>query len=564
MAQTPSPAEPEYDFLIIGAGVCGLYMLHRLLQLDVKVAAVDANSDVGGTWYKNRYPGCRFDSESYTYAYSFSPELLQEWNWSERFAAQPETLRYLQHVANKFALREHIQFNLRVVSATFEEDAALWVVELDDGREIRTRFLLTAMGLLSAPTLPRFAGVDEFEGPSFHTYDWPAEGVDLAGRRVAVVGTGATGVQVITAVASEVASLTVFQRSPNWCAPLHNAPIDPNEMAEIKKSYDEIFERCYWSPSGFLHAPDRRGTFDVSEVERLARWEELYNSPGFGIWLGNFKDTLMDEAANEALSAFMADKIRARIDDPALAEKLIPSDHGFGTKRVPLETGYYEVYNQPHVELVDLGETPVERVTATGIKTSARHYEFDVVVYATGFDAVTGPFDRIDFRGSGGLSLRERWRDGPETCLGLQTTEFPNLFTVVGPQSGSVAANFPRGIEDNVGWMSDFAEFIVRHGHKRVEPRRDAEIEWLVHVDQIARKVLFSKSKSWFTGHNTNLDRDDKPRHLIYTGGAIRYRRRLAQEAADGYPSFIFDCAVEMPAAANRSGADAQQEGSGR
>ena len=537
----PEGAAPDYQFLIIGAGVCGLYQLHRLLQLGAKVSVLEMHDGLGGTWYRNRYPGCRFDSESYTYAYSFSKELLEEWDWSERFAAQPETLSYLNHVADKFDLREHIQFGCRVVAASYDEGKSWWVVELADGRRLTTRFLMTAMGLLSVPTPPRFANRDAFEGLSFHTYDWPAEGVDLDGKRVAVVGTGATGVQVICAIADRVGQLTVLQRRPNWCAPLRNAPITQAEMTAIKDDYDAIFERCFQSPSGFIHRPDPRKTFEVSEEERLTFWEELYDSPGFGIWLGNFKDTLMDPEANAALSEFMANKIRQRVDDPAVAEKLVPQDHGFGARRVPLETGYYEVYNRPNVRLVDLGETPVETVTPTGIRTTEEEFEFDIIVYATGFDAVTGPFDRINITGSNGLLLRDRWKDGPETCLGVQTTGFPNLLTLVGPQSGSVAANFPRGIEDIVGWMTDFAEFLLANGYTRVSPTREAELEWVEHVAAMNDKVIMSKSKSWFTGHNTNLDRDDRPRLMIYTGGALRYRRRLNQEAADGYSSFRFE-----------------------
>jgi cation diffusion facilitator CzcD-associated flavoprotein CzcO len=533
--------EPDYEFLIIGAGVCGLYMLYRLREMGVRATVIEANDGVGGTWYKNRYPGCRFDSESYTYAYSFSEELLQEWNWSERFAPQPETLEYLNYVADKFDLRSDIQFGHRVTAATYDDGTDRWVIRLDDGRELSTRFLMTAMGLLSAPTKPRLADIDSFQGTAVHTYEWPAEGIDLKDKRVAVVGTGATGVQVICSIAQQVKQLTVFQRDPNWCAPLRNSKILPEEMADIKTHYDEIFDKCRNSPNGFLHSPDRRLTFDIPEEERLAHWEELYASPGFGIWLGNYKDTLMEETANAELSEFISGKIRARVNDPNTADKLIPKTHGFGTKRVPLETGYYEVYNQDNVELVDIKDTPIERVTPTGIKTSATDYEFDVIIYATGFDAVTGPFDRIDFTGSGGVKLRDKWRDGPETCLGIQTTDFPNLFTLVGPQAGSVAANFPRGIEDIVEWMTDFVKYIEKNGFTRVATKREAELEWLDHVAKVNSKVLFSKSKSWFTGHNTNLDRDDKPRLMIYTGGSIRYRNRLRAEQANGYPSFTFD-----------------------
>ncbi|KRB75090.1 cyclohexanone monooxygenase [Nocardioides sp. Root190] len=528
----------DYEFLIIGAGVCGLYQLHRLLEIGAKATALEANSDVGGTWYNNRYPGCRFDSESYTYQYSFDKELLGEWNWSERFAAQPETLRYFQHVAEKFGLRKHIQFNSRVVSAVYNENNPSWLVTTAGGATFTTRFLMTAMGLLSAPTVPRFEGRDTFGGTSLHTFDWPHAGLDLAGKRVGVVGTGATGVQVISTIADKVKTLTVFQRDANWCAPLGNAPISEPEMAQLKETYDEIFERCFNSPNGFLHRPDRRISTDVSREERLAWWEELYGAPGFGIWLGNFRDTLMNEDANAELSEFIAAKVRARVDDPAVAEKLIPHDHGFGTKRVPLETRYYEVYNRPNVRLVDLMETPVERVTPSGITTTAEDIELDVIIYATGFDAVTGPFDRIDFVGENGLKLRDKWKDGPETCVGVQTTGFPNLLTCVGPQSGSVAANFPRGIEDIVAWMTDFAIYIRENGVTEVRANREAELAWVEHVREVNQEVLFTKTKSWFNGYNLNVDGGDKPRVLIYTGGAVRYRKRLAEERAAGYPSF--------------------------
>jgi cation diffusion facilitator CzcD-associated flavoprotein CzcO len=538
---TRAESEPEYQFLIIGAGVCGLYQLYRLLQLGVKVSVLELNSEVGGTWFRNRYPGCRFDSESYTYAYSFSRELLNEWDWSERFAARPETLRYLQHVADRFNLREHIQFNTKVVAATWDEDGLQWIVRTEDRRTLTTRYLMTAMGLLSVPTSPRLPGLESFQGTALHTFDWP-EDLDISGKRVAVVGTGSTGVQVISTIAPYVEQLTVLQKDPNWCAPLHNAPLSTEEMQEIRRSYNEIFKRCFDSPNGFIHRPDRRNSTDVTRAERLAWWEELYNSPGFGIWLGNFRDTLMDETANAELSEFIAGKIRERVNDPAVAEILIPKDHGFGSKRVPLETEYYETYNRPNVELVDLNVTPIREVTPTGIRLAVgdgtRETDVDVLVFATGFDAVTGAFDRIEFVGEDGIRLRDKWADGPDTYLGVQTTRFPNLLTLVGPQSGSVAANFPRGIEDIVDWMTNFVSFILEQDIVRVAATPEAEAAWLDHVAKINDRVLMSKAKSWFNGQNDNLDRDQRPRLMIYTGGAVRYRRMLAEEAAGGYSTF--------------------------
>ena len=377
------------DAIIIGAGVCGIYMLHKLLEMNLDVTVLEAGEGPGGTWYSNRYPGARFDSESYTYGYSFSKVILQEWDWSEHFAAQPETLMYLNFVVDKLSVRDHMLFCCKVTTTRYDEDDNLWYVHLEDGRCLSARYLCTAIGMLSAATLPNIEGVNDFQGESFHTYYWPHEPVSLAGKQVAVIGTGATGVQVIADIADKVGSLTVFQRRPNWCAPLHNRPITDEEQQRIKASYDEIFAQCMSTPNGFLHGPDRRDLKQVPEAERLAFWEELYASPGFGVWLGNFRDVLLDPEANAEFSEFVAGKIRQRVKDPAVADKLIPKDHGFGTRRVPLETHYYEAYNRDNVRLVDINETPIERITHTGIQTSAEHTEFDVIIYATGFDAIT-------------------------------------------------------------------------------------------------------------------------------------------------------------------------------
>jgi cation diffusion facilitator CzcD-associated flavoprotein CzcO len=532
----------EYECLIIGAGICGLYQLHRLVDLGVSVLAVDANADVGGTWFNNRYPGCRFDSESFTYGYSWSPEVLAEWTWKERFAPQTETLRYLSFVADKYALRRHIRFSTRVASAEWDESSWLWRVVFDSGESVTARYILTAMGMLSIPTKPRIEGIDTFEGTALHTFDWP-DGLDYRGKRVAVIGTGSTGVQVISTIAAEVDELVVFQLDASWCVPLHNSPIDPGAMDRIRATYDEIFQRCKESPSGFMYRPDRRRTKDVSRQERLDFWEKLYGEPGFGIWLGNFRDVLMDEDANRKLSDFVAGKIRARIHDPLVAETLIPKDHGFGTKRVPLETGYYETYNRDNVELVDLHKTPIERITPRGVlvrdDSVEREYPFDLIVFATGFDAVTGAFDRIDFRGAGGVSLREKWSQGPETLLGIATAGFPNLLMVGGPQSGSVASNFPRGIEDAVDWATEFIADVTARGVARFEAGRDAELRWVEYVEEFHSTMLMSRTKSWFNGHNINLDREVPKRPLVYSGGAVRYRRRLQEEAEAGYPSFV-------------------------
>lgn len=535
----------HHEFVIVGAGVCGIYQLYRLLQLDADVLVLEAHEDVGGTWWKNRYPGCRFDSESYTYGYSFSDELLQEWDWSEHFAAQPETLRYLNHVVDKFDLRKHIQFDSRVETATFDAATGGWHLRLDDGRELTCHYLLTAIGLLSAPTMPHFEGMDDFQGRAFHTYDWPDDPVELAGQRVAVIGTGATAVQLIGAIAEEVGELYVFQRRANWCAPLHNRPIPPDEMARLKASYDDIFAACDRTPGGFIHGPDRRKFDEVAPHDRRAFWEELYASPGFAVWLGNFREVLMDEDANAEFSAFVADKIRGRVDDPETAELLIPQDHGFGVQRVPMETGYYEAYNREHVHLVSLRDRSIERITPTGVRLvdpdgNSEDFAVDVIVYATGFDAITGAFDRIDFVGEDGQHLGDKWQYGPSTYLGVQTAGFPNLIMLAGPQGASVSTNFPRAIEHAVDWATELIEFMTTNGHQRVEVTAEAEVEWTAHIKELYEMLLLRNAKSWFTGYNSNVEGHDIKRYLIYNGGAPRYRKLVAEIAADEYRGFRF------------------------
>ncbi|MBV1906442.1 MAG: NAD(P)/FAD-dependent oxidoreductase [Pseudomonadales bacterium] len=532
---------PQHDAIIIGAGVCGIYQLYKLLELGLNVKVLEAGGGPGGTWYWNRYPGARFDSESYTYGYSFSKELLQEWNWSEHFSGQPETLRYLNHVVDKFDLREHMQFDCHVKSTAFDESNQFWTVTLDDDRTFTTRFLMTAIGMLSAPTMPTLEGTDAFEGQSFHTYNWPHEPVDIKNKKVAVIGTGATGVQVISEIADKVGELTVFQRRPNWCAPLHNSKIDDKTMADIKANYDEIFERCRNTPGGFIHGPDRRKYSEVSKQDRLALWEELYAASGFGVWIGNFRDVLVKEDVNAEYSKFIADKIRQRVNDPELAEELIPKDHGFGTRRVPLETRYYEAYNRDNVSLVNINDTPIERVTKKGIKTSEREHEFDIIIYATGFDAITGAFDRIDITGTHGQKLADKWIDGPITYLGLQSAGFPNLITLAGPQGGSVSTNFPRGIEEAVDWATDLITYMNKHGYKRIEPSEEAELEWGEDVKHTYSLSLIPTAKSWFTGYNSNVPDHDKLRYLIYNGGAPKYRERLTQVAEHEYEGFKFE-----------------------
>ena len=527
----------DHDAIIIGAGMSGMYQLIRLRQLGLRARVFEAGTGVGGTWYWNRYPGARFDSESYSYGFSFDPELLQEWNWTEHFAPQPETLRYLDHVADRYDLRRDIRFNSRVASARYEEAARAWTVTLEDGSRHTARFLITAIGVLSTPTLPRIEGIDSFRGQSWHTARWPKEPVDFAGKRVAVIGTGATGVQTIQEVAKTAGQLTIFQRTPNWCAPLHNRPITAEEQQRIKASYPEIFRRCQETFSCFIHTTDPRGTFEVTPEEREAFYEELYASPGFGIWVGNFRDMLTDPAANKEISDFVARKIRQRVKDPALAEKLIPTNHGFGTRRLPLETRYYEVYNQPNVQLVDTRETPIERITPAGIRTSAAEHEFDIIVYATGFDALTGAFDRIDIRGEGGRSLREAWAGGARTFLGMLVAGFPNMLMLLGPHTA--LGNIPRSIEYNVDWATRLLQHMQEQGLTRLDARPEAVQAWAEHVMSCAEGLLTFQVDSWMTGVNRNVEGKQTRVVARYAGSAPAYRAWCDEVAAKGYPELL-------------------------
>jgi len=542
----------DYEVIVIGAGVAGIYQIKRLVDLGINATVLDAAPDLGGTWYWNRYPGARFDSESYTYGYSFSKELLNEWHWKERFSGQPENLRYLNFVADKFDLRRHMQFNCRVEAAHYDEAGNLWRLKISDGRELTSRFVVMALGLLSTPTYPRLKNMDKFKGRSFHTFHWPHEPVDLTGKKVAIIGTGATAIQVIGEIADKVGHLTVFQRRPNWAAPLNNSKISDQEMADIRKRYDEIFAVCARTPGGFEHEPDRRGFYEVSREERVKLWDRLYDEPGFGIWLQNFREIFTDEKANAEISEYLADRIRRRVKDQKVAEKLIPRDHGFGVQRVPLETNYYEAYNRDNVELVDISETPLETVTEKGLRTSDREFEFDIIVYATGFDAITGSFDHIDIRGVGGETLREKWKESPTTFLGMMVHGFPNMLMPAGPQSGSASTNYPRGIETGVNWCTGLLEYVREHGYLRAEATVEAERRWTDHVVQMYSVMLMRKAKSWFTGYNSNVEghEEGKVRYFVYNGGAPKWAAALKDVAQKGYEGIALSSGAPAPSSA--------------
>ena len=533
---TGTGPEEQFDAIIIGAGLTGLYQLYKLRQLGLSVRVYEAGSGVGGTWYWNRYPGARFDSESYSYGYSFSEELLQEWDWKEHFSGQPENERYLNYVADKFDLRRDIQFNARIASAVYDERGNRWQLQTEDGHRAQAQFLITAVGVLSAPQMPNVEGLDTYTGEWCHTGLWPKTPMKLAGKRVGVIGTGATAVQLITEIAKEVGHLTVFQRTPNYCAPLRNGPIDEETQKKIKASYPEIFQKCRETFASMIHQFDPRSALEVSAEEREAFYEQIWAEPGFRKWLGNFRDVMSNKEANDTFAEFVRNKIRARVKNPAVAEKLVPKNHPFGSKRVPLESGYYEVYNQDNVVLVDLKETPIERITPKGIKTSTTEYEFDVIIFATGFDAVTGAFNRINIRGVGAQALKDKWADGPRTYLGIQSVGFPNLFTLVGPHNGATFCNIPRCSEQNVEWVTECIRYMREHKHGRIEAKLDAEGAWTEHVADTIADSLLLQADSWFMGANTP---GKKRTFLMYAGGSPAYRAKCEEVAAKGYEGFM-------------------------
>ena len=529
---------PDFDTIIIGAGISGMYQLYRLRQQGHRVLVLEAGTGVGGTWYWNRYPGARFDSESYSYGYSFSKELLEEWNWSEHFAGQPEIEKYCNLFADKFNLRCDIRFSARVKSAHYDERYAFWNVSIENGQRLSARYLITAIGLLSAPTMPRFPGIEDFEGEWCHTGLWPKSDINVNNKRVAVIGTGASGIQAIQEIAKTAKQLTVFQRRPNWCTPLHNRPIPLDEMAEIRGKYPEIFKRCRETAACFIHTVDPRSTFEVTKAERQDFWEQLYAGQGFGIWQGNFRDVLTDREANRLMSDFVADKIRSRVDNPQTAEMLIPKDHGFGTRRVPQETHYYEVYNQTNVELISMLKEPIEKITKTGIRTKVQNYDADVIIYATGFDAVTGSFDRINIRGRRGTNLKYKWAGGPKTFLGVMVDAFPNMFMIMGPHAA--LGNNPRSIEYNVEWITNLLKHMSDNCFLEAEAKEDAVAQWNKFVHEKAEGLLTNEVDSWMTGVNMNVDGKQERSIVRYSGTAPEYRKRCNEVTIGKYQELQF------------------------
>ena len=522
----------KFDVVVIGAGVTGLYALYKMRELGFSVQVLDEATGVGGTWYWNRYPGCRFDSESYSYGYSFSEELLQEWDWKEHYSGQPENERYLNYVADKFDLRKDIRFKTRVKSATFVDDENVWHIEGTDGYQVKAQFLVTAVGLLSAGYIPAFEGIDEFKGPWCHTGRWPKEGMDLVGKRVGVIGTGATAVQLIPMIAPEVEHLTVFQRTANYCAPLRNCPISDGEQKEIKANYPEIFRICNETAGSFMHEFDQRSAMSVTPEERLKQYETLWQKPGFGKWLSNFYDVMVPGEANDDYAEFVRNKIRERVHDPEVAELLVPKDHTFGAKRVPCETNYYDTFNRDNVLLVDVRNAPIERITPSGVQTTKQEYDLDVIIYATGYDAVTGALLNIDIYGEGGILLKDKFQQGPRTYMGISSAGYPNLFTV----NAASVGNFVRAAEPLIDWVSECITYVRDSGFSCIEPTAEAEDSWVKHVNDEGEKILRTKAANWFVGANI----PGKARALLTApDSAPVMRAKRAEVASNGYDGFV-------------------------
>ena len=528
----------EVDAVVVGAGFSGLYAIWKLRDvLGMEVQVYEAGDGVGGTWFWNRYPGARCDSESYTYCFSFSEELLQDWEWSGKYPEQPEIERYLNHVADRFDLRRSIQFSTRVSKARFDDQADLWEVETERGERVRARYFITAVGCLSATNLPDIPGLDRFRGKVVHTSQWPREGVDMKGLRVGLVGTGSTGIQATPVIAAEAAHLTVFQRTPNFSVPARHAAFEAEDQREIKRNYAAIFERMRQSPAGFPYFQIQRETMSVPDEERQQILEDLWQQGGFSFLWGGFSDLTINPEANRIASDFIRNKIRGIVKDPVTAELLCPKDHPYGSKRPPIDTNYYETFNRDNVSLVDIRSAPIQEITPKGLRTTETDYELDVIVFATGFDAMTGSLLRIDIQGSGGLRLADAWSDGPRTLLGLQVAGFPNMFTITGPGSPSVAVNMPVAIEQHVDWVADLIEHMRQHGETRVEATESAQEAWGDHVAQVATYSLVGSANSWYVGANI----PGKPRVVMpYFGGQDLYRKRCAAIADSGYEGFEF------------------------
>jgi cyclohexanone monooxygenase len=524
----------ELDVVVVGAGFGGMYALHDLRRRGFSVRVFERGSGVGGTWFWNRYPGARCDIESVEYSYSFDESLQQEWTWSQRYPTQPEILAYAEHVADRFDLRRDITFETSVESAVYDEELDVWQVTTDHGEQVTARFLVLATGVLSATRVPEFPGLERFRGDVHHTARWPEDGVDVTGKRVGVIGTGSSGIQVIPQLAAQAEQLTVFQRTANYSITAIQEALTPEAVAEVKANYPQLREKARRSFTGSTVPINRQSALAVSEEERRAQFEARWKLGGFA-FLGSFDDVMRDLDANALAARFVQDKIRAIVRDPEVAALLTPTDHPIGSKRICVDTDYFATFNRPNVRLVSVRERPIEEITETGIRAGGEHHDLDVLILATGFDAMTGSFTRIDIRGRGGRTLADKWGEGARTYLGVQTAGFPNMFTLTGPGSPAVLCNMFLAIEQHVDWVGRLLSTMKEQGLDVVEATAEAEEEWTAHVDEAADGTLYKHANSWYVGSNV----PGKPRvFLPYAGGVGRYRKTCDAVADDGYAGF--------------------------
>ncbi|RBY83693.1 cyclohexanone monooxygenase [Geodermatophilus sp. TF02-6] len=547
-SRTAASGLPEVDAVVVGAGFSGLYLLHKLRGLGLTVRVFEKGDGVGGTWFWNRYPGARVDVKSMDYSFSFDPDLEQDWEWTEKYPPQEELLRYVNHVADRFDLRRDIQLETRVTEAVFDEDVERWHVRTDRGDQLSAQYVIMATGCLSTSKVPEVPGLDLFRGRWFHTGHWPQEGVDFTGRRVGVIGTGSSGVQAIPRIAEQATELTVFQRTPNFVVPAHNHPIDPEHQRSVKASYAEHRQAARESGFGIAVPPATKGALEASEEERAAHYELAWYDPDNSLvtFLTGYTDMITSKEANDTAAQYVRDRIAEIVEDPQTAADLQPHDHAFGTKRPCLGTNYYETYNLPHVRLVNVRKTPIVEITHKGLRTTQEEFEFDDLVFATGFDAMTGALTAVDIRGRGDVRLADKWHAGPRTYLGIQVAGFPNLFLITGPGSPSVLSNMMVSIEQHVEWVADAIAHMRAEGKDTMEPTVEAEDAWTAHVDEVGHMTLYPTADSWYMGSNV----PGKPRVFMpYIGGVGPYRQKCDEVAAEGYEGFVFsDADAKEPA----------------
>ena len=530
---------PEVDAIVVGAGFAGLRALYTLRALGLEVTVLEASAGIGGVWYHNGYPGARCDVESYDYSYRFSQPLEQEWRWSERYAQQPEILRYIDHVADRFDLRRHILLNTRMRRAEYDEAACRWSISAEGGRQWSARYLVMCVGQLSLAMRPDYPGQDQFRGEIIHSGEWPKRKVDLEGKRVAIIGTGSSGMQMTPVIAEVARHLTVFQRTPNWSIPARNAPVTDEEDRQVKANYRARREQAANSPSGLGFVPNKKSALEVPPEEREAVYEAAWNRLGFGFALA-YHDLLRSKPANDTAVEFIRRKTEALIEDPDLRRKLIPSDHAFGSRRPSVDSGYHATFNRPNVELADLREFPIVEFTEKGIRTAAKEHEFDVIIFATGFDAFTGSLLKPDIVGRGGITLKQKWSQGPVNYLGVGVADFPNMFIVVGPGSPSLLSNVLVSTEEQLDWLGELVDKLRREGIAEFEATHEAERDWVEHVNERAQETLYPTANSFYNG----AEIAGKPRVFMpYSGGVRQYRRLLQQCAADGYKGFVLRAA---------------------